>query len=146
MRVKQLLKQCRHEKREILILTQKRDMIRMSLLPSSNSIKPVVVQSSRDPDSMGKKEAIIEQLDKEIDRQLAKMLEHDLEAHKLVGKLEDSIQRQVIELYYLSFREDRHKNKHMYIWEEVADELGYSISTVFDYADAAMKEMEKCVR
>ena len=143
MRAKKLLKKCRHEKREILILTQKRDMIRMSLLPSSINIKPIDVQTSPDPDPMGDKLAVVEELDREIKRQLAKMLEHDLEAHKLVGKLEDSIQRQVIELYYLSFRVDSHGNKDLYIWEEVADELGYNISTVFDYADAAVKAMEE---
>lgn len=145
MRVKQLLKQCRNEKKEILILSQKRDMIKMSLLPSSINIKPIDVQTSPDPDPMGEKLAIVEELDNEIKRQLAKMLEHDLEAHRLVGKLKDSRHRQVIELYYLSFREDGYGNKELYLWEEVADEIGYSMSKTFDLVDQAMEAL-RCVK
>ena len=142
MRVKKLLKQCRSEKREILILTQKRDMIRMSLLPKSLNIKPDTIQSSPDPDTIGEKISIADELEKEISLQLETMMQHELEAHKLVWKLDDSRCRQVLELYYLSYKEDAQGNKDLYAWEDVADEMGYAISTVFDFVDKAWEALK----
>lgn len=127
MKTKTLLKKCRHEKREILILTEKVEQLEASVLPKSIPIKDDKIQSSVDPDPMGEKIVTCVELKKELDRQLARLLEHELEAHKAIARVENSQYRQVLELYYLSFDDD----DDLYTWDAVADKMGFSIDHVF---------------
>lgn len=143
MTAKTLLKKCRAEKRELLILAEKREALATSLLPKAMAIKEISVQESADSDPLADRMAAVIDLEKEIDRQMAIMLRHDLDAHRLVGRLRNSRQRQMIELYYLTFKVDPEGNHHLYTWEMVAEELEISERWLWKQIPDAFRELKK---
>lgn len=119
--------------REVLILSEKREFLASSLLPKAMKIKEISVQENADPDPVAERMAAVVDLDRELDRQLAEMLRRNLEAHRIISQLEDARYRQLLELYYLTFRIDERGAKVLYTWETVAETMGYSTERVFDF-------------
>ena len=129
MTVRELLQTCRDEKHEIVILEEKRDMLRASLLPRAIRPQKATVQSSP-MNTFDNVQAAIFDLNVEIDRHLAAMYRHEERAFRLIFTLKDPRHRQLLTLYYLSFREVRGR-RSLYRWEHVAGKMNYSIENIY---------------
>ena len=77
MTSKTLLKKCRQEKRELLILTDKLQQLQMSLLPRAIQLKEINVQESGDADPLADRVAAKEDLEQDIRKQIAIMLQRE---------------------------------------------------------------------
>ena len=143
MTSKTLLKKCRQEKRELLILTDKLQQLHMSLLPRAIQLKDINVQESGDADPLADRVAAKTDLEKDIRRQIAVILQHEAEAYRIVSKLRNSRQRQILELYYLKWRVDAAGRCHLYTWEEVALELEISERWLWKQIPDAFRELKK---
>ena len=143
MTSKTLLKKCRQEKRELLILTDKLQQLQMSLLPRAIQLKEINVQESGDADPLADRVAAKADLEADIKRNLASMLQREAEAYRLISKLKNSRQRQILELYYLKWRVDMSGQCHLYTWEEVALELEISERWLWKLIPDAFRELKK---
>lgn len=143
MTSKTLLKKCRQEKRELLILTDKLQQLQMSLLPRAIQLKEINVQESGDSDPLADRVAAKEDLEQDIRKQIAIMLQREAEAYRLISKLKNSRQRQILELYYLKWRVDMAGQCHLYTWEEVALELEISERWLWKLIPDAFRELKK---
>lgn len=143
MTSKTLLKKCRQEKRELLILTDKLQQIETSLLPRAIQLKDINVQESGDADPLADRVAALTDLKAELRKQIAIMTQHEAEAFRIVGKLRNSRQRQILELYYLKWRVDAAGRCHLYTWEEVAEELEISERHLYRVIPDAFRELKK---
>ena len=144
MTAKELLITCRREKKELLILAERREQLATSLLPKAMRIKPVSVQESAEQDPMAKRMAAAVDLDREIDKRMGEMLMHEAEAHRIVKKIKDPRYRQLLTLYYLSFQNTQ--GKRLYTWEKVAEKMGYSQQRLFEMIPEAYYALEKVQR
>ena len=140
---KKLLLACRREKREMIILEQRREQILSSLLPKAIKPKLVNVQESITMDPIADKIAASEELREEIERQIGEIIKHETKARKQIGMIKDSRYRQLLGLYYLSFRIDEHGNKVLYTWEKVAREMDYSPQRIYELIPKAIGAMRK---
>ena len=143
MTSKTLLKKCRQEKRELLILTDKLQQLQMSLLPRAIQLKEINVQESGDSDPLADRVAAKEDLEQDIRKQIAIMLQREAEAYRLISKLKNSRQRQILELYYMKWRVDAAGQCHLYTWEEVALELEISERWLWKLIPDAFRELKK---
>ena len=141
MTVKELLQTCRDEKHEIVRLEEKRDTLRASLLPRAIRPQKATVQSSP-MNTFDNVQAAIFDLNVEIDRHLAAMYRHEERAFRLVFTLEDPRHRQLLTLYYLSFREVRGR-RSLYRWEHVAGKMNYSIDSIFKFLESLREFMDR---
>lgn len=142
---KKLLKACRQEKKEIIILEQRKEQIMSMLLPKAITPKEVYVQESREMDPMAEKMAAAEMVQKEIDKQIAVMLGHELKARRMIEKLKDSKHRQLLSLYYLSNRDGDYPGQiKLYTWEAVAEEMNYDVRSIIRLWHKAIENIEKC--
>lgn len=144
MTSKTLLKKCRQEKRELLILTDKLEQLQMSLLPRAIQLNDIEVQESRDPDPIANRVSAKADLEADIKRNLASMLQREAEAYRLISKLKNSRQRQILELYYLKWKVDADGRCHLYTWEMVAEELFISERQLYRMIPDAFREIKKC--
>lgn len=143
MTSKTLLKKCRQEKRELLILTDKLMQIETSLLPRAIQLKEINVQESGDSDPLADRVAAKTDLEQDIRKQIASMLQREAEAYRLISKLKNSRQRQILELYYMKWRVDAAGRCHLYTWEEVALELEISERHLYRMIPDAFRELKK---
>ena len=143
MTSKTLLKKCRQEKRELLILTDKLEQLQMSLLPRAIQLKDINVQESGDADPLADRVAAKADLEQDIRKQIASMLQREAEAYRLISKLKNSRQRQILELYYLKWKVDAAGRCHLYTWEEVALELEISERWMWKIIPDAFRELKK---
>jgi hypothetical protein len=140
---KTLLKKCRQEKRELLILTDKLEQLQMSLLPRAIQLKDINVQESGDADPLADRVSAKADLEQDIRKQIAIMLQREAEAYRLISKLRNSRQRQMLELYYLTWRVDKDNKCHLYTWEEVAFTMGISERWLWKQIPNAFQELKK---
>lgn len=143
MTSKTLLKKCRQEKRELLILADKLEQLQMSLLPRAIQLKEINVQESGDSDPLADRVAAKEDLMNDIQKQIAIMLQREAEAYRLISKLKNSRQRQILELYYLKWKVDPDGRCHLYTWEEVAVALEISERWLWKLIPDAFRELKK---
>ena len=143
MTSKTLLKKCRQEKRELLILTDKLEQLQMSLLPRAIQLKEINVQESGDADPLADRVAAKADLEQDIRKQIAIMLQREVEAYRLISKLRNSRQRQILEMYYLKWKVDATGKCHLYTWEEVALELEISERWMWKIIPDAFRELKK---
>lgn len=143
MTSKTLLKKCRQEKRELLILTDKLEQLQMSLLPRAIQLKDINVQESGDADPLADRVSAKADLEQDIRKQIAIMLQREAEAYRLISKLRNSRQRQMLELYYLTWRVDKDNKCHLYTWEEVAFTMGISERWLWKQIPNAFQELKK---
>lgn len=129
MTVQELLQKCRDEKYEIIILEEKRDTLRTSLLPKAIQPQKVIVQSS--PSNVfDDVQASIYDLNLLIDRRIAEMYRNEEIAFRTICRLNNSNYRQMLTLYYLSERAENGR-RSLYKWEQVADKMGYSVQNIY---------------
>ena len=143
MTSKTLLKKCRQEKRELLILTDKLQQLQMSLLPRAIQLKEINVQESGDSDPLADRVSAKADLEADIRKQIAIMLQRETEAYRLISKLKNSRQRQILELYYLKWKVDADGRCHLYTWEEVAVALEISERWLWKLIPDAFRELKK---
>lgn len=141
---KTLLKKCRQEKRELLILADKLEQLRMSLLPRAIQLKDINVQESGDADPLADRVSAKTDLENEIRQQIGIMLQREAEAYRLISKLKNSRQRQILELYYLKWKVDATGRCQLYTWEMVAEELFISERQLYRMIPDAFRELKKC--
>ena len=144
MTSKTLLRKCRQEKRELLILADKLEQLRSSLLPRAIQLKEINVQESGDADPLADRLAAKTDLEAEIRRNLVAMLQRETEAYRLISKLKNSRQRQILELYYLKWKVDANGRCHLYTWDMVAEELEISERHLYRMIPDAFRELKKC--
>lgn len=136
MQIKQLLIDCRKEQAELNSLINKREYIYSTLLPKAVKIKEVDVQISAPQDVMADTMAEIEQYDSAISRKILTLSRKHRKGIDMIGKLNDTVQRNALELYYLDSR--------LLSWEQVALEMGYDVRQIYRIKNAAIDELLKC--
>lgn len=136
MQIKQLLIDCRKEQAELNSLINKREYIYSTLLPKAVKIKEVDVQISAPHDVMADTMAEIEQYDSAISRKILTLSRKHRKGIDMIGKLNDTVQRNALELYYLDSR--------LLSWEQVALEMGYDVRQIYRIKNAAIDELLKC--
>lgn len=133
MTVRQLLQTCRDEMHEIVILEEKRDTLRASLLPKAIRPQKATVQSS--PSNLfDNVQAHIFDLNMAIERHSARMRRNEEKASRFIRTLKDPRYRQMLTLYYLSFNEETCR-RSLYHWEQVARRMNYSVDSIFKCLD-----------
>lgn len=136
MQIKQLLVDCRKEQAELNSLINKREYIYSTLLPKAVKIKEVDVQTSAPQDMMADTMAEIEQYDYAISQKILTLSKKHRKGIDMIGKLNDTLQRNALELYYLDSR--------LLSWEQVALEMGYDVRQIYRIKNAAIDELLKC--
>ena len=136
MQIKQLLIDCRKEQAELNSLINKREYIYSTLLPKAVKIKEVDVQISAPQDVMADTMAEIEQYDSAISRKILTLSRKHRKGIDMIGKLNDTVKRNALELYYLDSR--------LLSWEQVALEMGYDVRQIYRIKNAAIDELLKC--
>lgn len=136
MQIKQILIDCRKEQAELNSLINKREYIYSTLLPKAVKIKEVDVQISAPQDVMADTMAEIEQYDSAISRKILTLSRKHRKGIDMIGKLNDTVQRNALELYYLDSR--------LLSWEQVALEMGYDVRQIYRIKNAAIDELLKC--
>lgn len=136
MQIKQFLIDCRKEQAELNSLINKREYIYSTLLPKAVKIKEVDVQTSAPQDVMADTMAEIEQYDSAISRKILTLSRKHRKGIDMIGKLNDTVQRNALELYYLDSR--------LLSWEQVALEMGYDVRQIYRIKNAAIDELLKC--
>lgn len=141
MTAKELLMQCRQEKKEILILQEKKMQLEASLLPKALAIKPVNVMDSADDDPMFHRLPEVVDLEQQIKARLKEMYENEQKAYEMVWQIKDSKHRQLLQLYYLQFQVNENGRLSLHTWESVAETMNYSIQWVYELRDEALKSI-----
>ena len=132
---KTFLKSIRNETLELKELQERHAWLWGEILPKGIRPKDIQVQTSIEPDKMGDNRAAAVDLEKEIEEMMQTLVLKHLRAEKYINQLEDSRQRLVLELYYLSI--DRRT------WADVSNIMGYSESVIYDIHGDALVEMDK---
>lgn len=114
---KALLHQVRKEQREIIILRQMIEAAELELLPPAIRYDKDKVQASAS-DPMLRMAESVEKYEKELKKALARIEPKRTKALRIVGELEDTTERQILYLYFLSYSRPS--------IDEVAEVVGYS--------------------
>lgn len=133
MNAKDLLYQVRDEQKEIDIIRRKIEEAELALLPSGIRYDRDKVQASPD-DPMLKLAVKLEYYEAELRKHQAALLAKRMKAFRMVSRLTDSTQRQVLELYFLGGRRIRMR--------EVAKIIGYSEQSTYRIYKDALKNLE----
>ena len=129
------LKSIRNETLELKELQERHAWLWGEILPKGMRPKEIQVMTSIEPDKLGDNRAAAVDLEKKIEEMMHQLVMKHLRAEKYINQLEDSRQRLVLELYYLSI--DRRT------WSDVAKTMGYSESVIYDIHGDALVEMDK---
>ena len=129
------LKSIRNETLELKELQERHAWLWGEILPKGMRPKEIQVMTSIEPDKLGDNRAAAVDLEKEIEEMMHQLVMKHLRAEKYINQLEDSRQRLVLELYYLSI--DRRT------WSDVAKTMGYSESVIYDIHGDALVKLDK---
>lgn len=130
MNVKSFLYRVRREMREIQIKQMQIAQIRSSLLPSGIRYDVDKVQTSPS-DQISEVMARADEIDRRIAADVDAMQEDLFKAMDMIDALEDSRERQVLTLYFLTPTVNR--------MEDVAEIMSYSVRQVFTIYEEALK-------
>lgn len=134
-KAKTFLKSIRNETLEIKELQERHAWLWGEILPKGMRIKEMQVQTSGEPDKLGDNRAEAVDLEKVIEKKMHTLVRKHMQAENYINQLDDSRQRLVLELYYLSI--DRRT------WTDVAKTMGYSESVIYDIHGDALVEMDR---
>lgn len=134
-KAKTFLKNIRNETLELKELQERHAWLWGEILPKGMQLKDIQVQTSIENDKLGENRAEAIDLEKMIEKKMHHLVERHMQAEIYINKLEDSRQRLVLELYYLSI--DRKT------WTDVAKKMGYSESVIYDIHGDALVELNK---
>ncbi len=144
MTVKELLQTCRDEKHEIVILEEKRDTLRASLLPKAIRPQKATVQSSP-MNTFDNVQASIFDLNMEIDRLESKNNTTCARGIREIKKLNIPKKwKQFLKIYYLEYNYYRGR-RVLNTLKDTAMKMGYSekaVSGIKKNADSLMSGVE----
>lgn len=142
LKSKEFFRQVRAEQVELWALEQKyqEDYNDLCLIPSGIDYSREKVQVSP-RDSMTERIAVLDGLRQEIKEQARILNKRKAEALAIINNLQDSNQRAVMELYYLSIKPIG--NKRLKSWEDVAYEMGYTVRNIRHIHGSALLNLEK---
>lgn len=132
---KMFLKDIRNETIELREMQERHAWLWGEILPKGMKIKEIQVQTSIEQDKLGDNRAEAIDLEKTIEDKMQKLVKKHIKAERLINQLDDSRQRLVLELYYLSI--DRKT------WSDVGKAMGYAESRIYDIHRSALAEMNK---
>lgn len=132
MTVKQFLYSVRDEQKEIEELTDRIYEMRMSLLPAGIRYDTDKVQTSPS-DTISDRMAEITDYMKQMEEKKIELIRRRKQAQKMIDDLQDSRQRQVLDLYFLSV-----KRLSM---EDVSAMIGYSRKQTFRIYKSALQNL-----
>lgn len=134
MGVKRFLYAVRDEQKEIAELQERIADLRASLLPSAIRYDKDSVQTSVS-DTITDKMIKITEYDALLDRKLARLYARRAKAQKLIDTLPDSLERQVLSMYFLSDSRPT--------MEQVAGKLNYSVQHTFRIYASGLEHLQK---
>lgn len=132
MTVKQFLYSVRDEQKEIEELTDRIYEMRMSLIPSGIRYDTDKVQTSPE-DKLSECEAKIADYSKMLGQKKEALIQRRQQAQGMIDLLEDSRERQVLDIYFLSV-----KRLSM---EDVSAMIGYSRKQTFRIYKSALQNL-----
>lgn len=104
-----------------------------SLLPAGIRYDKVAVQTSP-TDAMSENIAIIADYEAQLAKTVAGLVVRSKAAQKWIARLEDSNERQVLMIYFLSFKQ--------HTWEDVAAEMDYSVDSIYKIYRSGLEHLE----
>ena len=114
--------------RELIVLEERRETIRTSLLPRAIQYKTDIIQVT--PDKYFEKAlASVLDMEKRINEKIAGIMQRQQAAADLIDTLTDSRHREVLTLYYMTYymeRRGKYDIRRLYTLEEIAAKMGYS--------------------
>jgi len=131
-KAKALLYQVRNEQREINIIREQIAQAELAVLPSAIRYDLDRVQSTPD-DPMLRMAEKLERYEGQLRKHLVRITERRQKAFRMIQRLPDPTQRQVLELFFLDQR--------MLHMDAVADEIGYSIQHTYRIYKAALRNL-----
>ena len=134
MSVKSLLKEVRKEMIEIKIKQDELEQMKMGLWPKAVTYKENKGKVSQKTDTIGKTLANVDSLEGYIADSIDKLKGRYQKAYILVESLQDTVQRQVLHLYFLS--------KDAYTLEQIAEYLDYSDRQIYRIYKEAMENLD----
>lgn len=135
MTAKDLLRLCRQERKEIMILSERREELINSLLPKAMAIKAVSVMESAESDPVAKRMAAVIDLDRTIEKQIERLMERRKKGYEIIASIDKPEQRKVLTAYYMADEPVR-----LY---EVAEQLYYSYDRTRHIMAEALNRLEK---
>lgn len=105
----------------------------MSLLPGAIRYDSVKVDTSP-TDKTTERLAEIADYKAELERRYTSLLKRQRKAQELIGTLDDSIQRQILDMYFLQIRRAR--------MDDIASIIGYSTRQVYRAYTEALKTLD----
>lgn len=134
MTVKQFLYSVRDEQKEIEELTDRIYEMRMSLIPSGIRYDTDKVQTSPE-DKLSECEAKIADYSTLLGQKKEALIQRRHRAQEMIDLLEDSRERQVLDIYFLSVKRPNMR--------EVAVIINYSVQQTFRIYSTAISRLEK---
>lgn len=134
MTVKQFLYSVRDEQKEIEELNNRICELRMSFLPGAIRYDKDRVQTSP-TDSVTERMTELGDYEKTLSDKVRELTEKRNRAQKLIDSLDDSIERQVLGMYFLSIGRPR--------MTDVASWMHFSVSSTYGHYKAALKHLEE---
>ena len=129
---KALLYQVRDEQKEINIIREQIAQAELSLLPSAIRYDTDRVQSTPE-DPMLLMAIKIERYETQLRKRQAKLYDKRQKAERIISRLKDSKQRQILTLYFLDPRR--------LTMQQVADTVSYSVQHTYRIYKAAMRSL-----
>lgn len=137
--VKTFLREVRHEQLEILDLRGKIESLEKSLLPGGIRYDIDKVQNSTS-DKINDMLAQLGDFRTELEKDLSRLIENESAAMQMIQTLNSSEQRRVLTKYYLS---NPSQDIGLPTWEDVANNLHFSIQHVHRLHGEALKELNQ---
>lgn len=138
MKAKKILYQVRDARRECQQLEEQLTDCYLNLLPSGIRYDLDKVQSSPSGDAMADAVAYAAKYEQQLRKRIALLNKLRSEAFTLIGMLEDSRHRQILQLYFLST-----ESGHDYTMQMVADKIGYSRQHTIRLYNEALATIDK---
>lgn len=143
---REILRICRNERRELLILQEKQEELRTSLLPKAVDIKPDVVQASGESDPMAERLADVVDMEKTIIEIAAQMHAHEAQAMRIIRGISDSRYRCLLITYYMTSYKDASGRVRLHTFETAAVTAGYSAGTMRHYHRRALRAADEAAQ
>lgn len=134
MNAKQYLYSIRDERQEIRELRERIGDLEQSLYPTGIRYDKENVQSSPS-DKMSDTMAVIADYESMLQTMLTRLANRQEKAQWMINKLTSSLERQILNLYFLSARKTR--------MDDIAGIVGYSRRTTYRYYKSGIKHIEE---
>ena len=146
MSAREILRKCRDERREVLLLKEKQEELRTSLIPRAIQYKSDVIQASGESDPLAERLADVVDMDRQITAMLEDMYQTEAQAWRIVRAMNDSRYRVLLMTYYMSVRTDARGRTTLHTLETAAEAAGYSAGTMRHYHKRALRAAEAALR